>query len=290
MYRLRRSVLFVPGNNQKMVEKASRLRPDVVLIDCEDSVPEGEKEKARESLRSALTTHTWSSREVGVRVNAPDTPYFDEDLRVAVASGFELIAVPKVEGPEEVRLVERTLNELTRGKQLPSPKLLVMIETAKGVTFVDQILASSSLITAVEFGAEDFALSMGIFDIDRPETTLLYAKSRIAAAAHAFGIDPIDQVFLDLRNTEGLRLSALSAKNLGFVGKLVIHPDQIDVVNRAFSPSEREINWARRIVEAWEEHGKEGRGAFRLDDRMIDLVHVRMAERILDAERSARTS
>ncbi|MDG6934758.1 MAG: CoA ester lyase, partial [Nitrososphaerota archaeon] len=149
MYRLRRSVLFVPGNNQKMVEKASRLRPDVVLIDCEDSVPEGEKEKARESLRSALTTHTWSSREVGVRVNAPDTPYFDEDLRVAVASGFELIAVPKVEGPEEVRLVERTLNELTRGKQLPSPKLLVMIETAKGVTFVDQILASSSLITAV---------------------------------------------------------------------------------------------------------------------------------------------
>ncbi|MDG6935020.1 MAG: HpcH/HpaI aldolase/citrate lyase family protein, partial [Nitrososphaerota archaeon] len=140
------------------------------------------------------------------------------------------------------------------------------------------------------FGAEDFALSMGIFDIDRPETTLLYAKSRIAAAAHAFGIDPIDQVFLDLRNTEGLRLSALSAKNLGFVGKLVIHPDQIDVVNRAFSPSEREINWARRIVEAWEEHGKEGRGAFRLDDRMIDLVHVRMAERILDAERSARTS
>lgn len=267
-----------------MVEKASGLDSDVVLLDCEDSVPEDEKEKARKILSNCLVSYRWKAKEVGARVNGLATNHFKKDIEVAVASGFRLIAVPKVESAEEVRVLEKNIRKLSKNRNLP--EVMVMIETAKGLVSVEQILASGRLVTAVEFGAEDFALSLGIRGPSRPETTTLYARSRIVAAAHAFGADPIDHVFTDLKDTEGLRTSAINAKNLGFVGKVVIHPSQIDVVNRAFSPSREELNWARRVMEAWNKSEKEGRGALRIDDKMVDIVHVKMAQQLLeDAEK-----
>jgi citrate lyase subunit beta/citryl-CoA lyase len=277
---MRRSILFVPGNNERMLEKASTLKPDVVLLDLEDSVPEDDKTEARKAVQDALHGLTWKAREVAVRINGINTQHFSDDIKAVAASGFKLIAVPKVETAPEVEIIEKMIRKFSRSGDVPG--ILVMIETAKGLIYVEEILSSSSLLKAVEFGAEDFALSMGIHNPSRPDVATLYARSRIVAAAHAFGVDPIDNVFVDLKDQEGLRRSAIDAKNMGFVGKLVIHPSQIDVVNEAFSPSRDEMIWARRVIEAWNENRKKGRGAFRLDDRMIDLVHIKMAQQILE--------
>jgi len=283
MKQLRRTVLFVPANNPRMVEKASKLNSDMVILDCEDSVPESEKGRARETLSNSLSSHSWAGKEVGIRINGLDTPHYEEDLKRAVAAGPRFIAIPKVETADEVRAVDRTIRRLAGDgyKEDSLPKIMVIVETPRGLIAVEQILSSSPLVTAVEFGSEDFSLSMGIYGFNRSELATIYARSRVVAAAHAFHVDPLDEAFVDLRDVEGLRASAANARSLGFVGKGVIHPSQIDVVNQVFSPSKEEIAWARRVLDAWAEARKEGKGAFRLDEKMVDIVHVKMAERIL---------
>jgi citrate lyase subunit beta / citryl-CoA lyase len=280
---LRRTMLFVPGNNPRMIEKASTTGADMVLLDSEDAVPQPEKGRARQILREGFAAFRWGSKEVGVRVNGMDTPYYGDDLRNAVQTGVHFITLPKIEKAGEVREAERDIKKAAgRGaKEDAIPKILVTIENPQGLNVVEEILSASPLVTAVEFGAEDYALSMGIHGIARSVSSTLYARSRVVAAAHALSVDPLDQSFVGLNDPEGLRASALDAKGLGFVGKAVIHPNQIDIVNQVFSPSKDDVTWARRLLEAWKAAQAEGRGAFRLDDKMVDAVHVKMAEEIL---------
>jgi citrate lyase subunit beta / citryl-CoA lyase len=276
---LRRSALFVPANSSKMIQKASALSSDMIIIDCEDSVPLREKPNARATFSAEIGRYDWGKKEVGVRVNGLDTQFFGEDLKAAVEAGAHFVVLPKIEEASEVVLVEKEIEKF-RGRREP-PKILVTVENPKGLNNVERILAASHLVTAMEFGSEDYALSLGIYGPERSGLSTLYARSRIVAAAHAAAIDALDQAFVGLTDLEGLRASAKEAKSLGFTGKAVIHPSQIDVVNETFTPSPEEIGWARRVMEAWKAAQAEGRGAFRLDDKMVDVVHVKMAESVI---------
>jgi citrate lyase subunit beta / citryl-CoA lyase len=283
--RLRRTALFVPANSSKMMQKASSLGADMIILDCEDSVPLREKGNARLTLGAELGKHDWGKKEVGVRVNGLDTPFFGEDLDAAVRAGAHFVVLPKIEKASEVTLVEEKIEKIRGGAGEP-PGILVTIENPTGLNNVEAILAASRLVTAMEFGSEDYALSLGIYGLDRSGLSTLYARSRIVAAGHAAGVDILDQAFVGLTDQEGLRASALEAKSLGFTGKAVIHPSQIDIVNGVFTPSAEEVGWAGRVLEAWKAAQAEGRGAFRLDDKMVDVVHVKMAENIIERAKS----
>ena len=279
MVRLRRTVLFVPANNPKMIGKASALGADMVILDCEDSVPEQEKANARKTFGPEMKKYAWGRREVGVRVNGLDTPHFPDDLKAAVEAGANFVVLPKIEDPSEVVRVQEKMEKLGGSGRLP--EIMVTIENPRGLNNVEEILASSRLISSMEFGSEDFALSLGIYGLERSALSTLYARSRIVASGRAAGVDVLDQAFVGLTDPEGLRASALEAKSLGFTGKAVIHPSQIDIVNQIFAPSADEVTWARRVLVAWNAARAEGRGAFRLDDKMVDVVHVKMAESII---------
>lgn len=263
-----------------MVEKASGLDCDMVILDCEDSIPFKEKKQARDSASKAVSQYAWSPKEIGIRINAVDTEFWRDDLISASLAAPDFLVIPKVEEPAEISLVESVIKDNLGDKQ-SSTQIIVAIESAKGLVNVEHILLSSSLITAIEFGAEDYSLSLGILSIKRSEQSALYARSRVVAAARAFGMDALDQAFVNLNDPEGLRESAIQAKQLGFSGKSVIHPNQIPIVNEVFSPSDDEISWARRVLEGWKEAEQQGKGAFRFEDKMVDIVHVRMAEEIL---------
>jgi citrate lyase subunit beta/citryl-CoA lyase len=287
---LRRSILFVPANSQRMSEKASKLPADMIILDCEDSVPEKEKLTARSFASESLRRYNWGLKEVGIRINGFDSSLWLDDLKSAVEASADFVVVPKVEDPSEIKRVEEVIRHslgmtksVNKGNQeeLKVPKIVVAIENAQGVVNAKEILLSSKLITAVEFGAEDYALSLGILSTERSIESSLYARSHVVALARAYSIDPLDQAFVGLNDVEGLRASAREAKNLGFTGKCVIHPNQIEIVNEIFSPSATEITWASKILDAWKIAEEQGRAAFRLDDKMVDIVHVKMAQRIL---------
>ena len=274
--------MFVPGNNLHMIEKASRLEADSVVLDCEDSVPPKEKVKSRDVVAKGLTECDWKM-EVGVRINGLDTELWLDDLAVAVSNHAQFILVPKIEQPYEVRAVEEAIRYSARKsgrKELP--QIFVIIENAKGLTAVESILQASELVGAVEFGSEDYRLSLGLYG-RTSELGVLYARSRVVAAASIVSIDSLDQAFVNLKDLDGLRASAIQARQLGYTGKAVIHPSQIPIVNEAFSPSESDAEWARKVLEGWKVAEREGKGAFRVDDTMVDVVHVKMAEKILES-------
>ena len=277
-------MLFVPANSPKMIGKASALGADMVILDCEDSVPLEEKENARATFGPEMKKHDWGKKEVGVRVNGLDTPFFGDDLKAAVEAGAKFVVLPKIESATEVVQIEEKMRSHAGTNRVP--EIMVTIENPRGLNNVEQILASSPLITSMEFGSEDFALNLGIYGVDRSGQSTLYARSRIVASGHAAGVDVLDQAFVGLSDPEGLRAAALEARNLGFTGKAVIHPSQIDIVNGVFTPSEDELKWARRVLEAWKSAQAEGRGAFRLDDKMVDVVHVKMAESVISKAES----
>lgn len=284
MMKLRRTILFVPANNQRMMEKASKLGTDMIILDCEDSVPSKEKLVAREYASEALKLYNWGSKEVGIRINGLDTLLWLDDLKSAAKASPSFILVPKIEEPSEVKLVDRIIRYSANSgeqHQRELPRIIVAIENAKGLMNIEPILSASELITAIEFGAEDYSLSLGILSIERSESSSFYARARVVAAASAFSIDALDQAYVNLNNLDGLRKSALDARDLGFSGKSVIHPNQIEVVNQVFSPSATDISWAKRVLEAWKVAENEGKGAFRFEDKMVDVVHVKMAQEIL---------
>ncbi len=260
----------------------------MVILDTEDSVAEKDKLAARTAVSEALRNFDWSSKEVGIRINGFETHLWREDLTNAIQSTPDFILIPKVEEAREVALVDQIVRD-TAGKAA-LPKLIVAVENAKGLMNLEAIFKSSDLITAVEFGAEDYSLSLGILAIERSELGSLYARSRVVSVSSAFSISALDQAYVNLEDLEGLRKSAFDAKNLGFSGKSVIHPKQIGIVNEVFSPSQLDILWAEKVLDAWKVAQAEGRGAFRLDDKMVDIVHVKMAEEILRVAREIKAS
>ncbi len=283
MRSLRRTLLFVPANNPKMVEKATALGSDGIILDCADSVPPHEKAKARASLGDSVAKFNRSKTEVGIRVNDYGTPLFEEDVRSAVVAGADFVDVPTVESAEEIQTAERLILQATEQSHRAGspPGIVVLIENPKGLNRVEEILKASSLVTAVQFGAEDYLLSLGVYRASQTDLSTLYARSRLVAAAHEASVDAIDRVFTDLKDAEGLKRSALDARNMGFTGKAVIHPSQIGVVNEVFGPSQEDVAWARRVSSAGGTASDAGQGAVSVDGVMVDAVHLKMAQEIM---------
>jgi citrate lyase subunit beta / citryl-CoA lyase len=292
-----RSVLAVPASNLGMAEKALASDADAVFLDLEDAVAPDEKAGARKKIVNALKELDWQSRSTLYRANALDTPYFYRDVvEIVEEAGAELDAlmIPKIQRPEDLHVAATLLSqiELAVGLEPGGIKIEAQIESAEGLVNVDAIARATGRLTALHFGPGDFAASvrmpqrsigtMDEWDEVYPGHRLHYAMQRIVVAARAAGLRAVDGPVADHRDEEGLRKSCLLARSLGFDGKWCIHPAQIGVVNEVFSPTDGEVEWAKKVVQAYEEANAAGRGAITLDGQMIDAASIRMARNTLE--------
>jgi len=284
-----RSLLFVPGNKESMLTRALALRPDAFVPDMEDSVPPGEKGNAREAIRAFLPQLAATGVPVIPRVNALETDWIEADLGAVVGPHIAGVSVGKVRNAGDVSAVSQLLANLetNAGVAVGSLKLLPWIETAEAIVSCDAICRASERIVGVAFGGEDFTNDMGIERLS-DESQVLYARSRICVAARAAHVLALDTPYFKLRDTDGLRANASRAKSLGFKGKFAIHPDQIGTLNETFSPSPQEIAHARRVIAAYDEAERAGRGSTSLDGWVIDIPVVKRARALLALADRAR--
>jgi citrate lyase subunit beta/citryl-CoA lyase len=299
--RLERSELAVPASNWRMVEKAVASAADVVFLDLEDAVVPDQKAAARGHVIRALRELDWGAKPRTYRVNGLDTPFFYRDLiEVVEAAGdrLDLVMVPKVNRPEDVYVVATLLDQLEVNAGLSHRiGLEVQIETAAGLLNCDRIATASDRIEALIFGPGDYAASVRMpltaiggsdeWDAAYPGHRFHHAMHQILVAGRAAGRRVIDGPYADYRDLEGLRAAALRARALGYDGKWCIHPSQIPIVNEVFSPTEAELAWAKKVVEAYEAAQRAGSGAIAVDGKMIDAASVRVAQVTLEQARAA---
>ncbi len=276
-----RSFLFAPGNHARRVEKALSLDADAVILDLEDAVAIAEKSATRALVAAALGR----SREglLYVRVNAIDTTFCYGDLLAIVQPGLDGIVLPKVESAAGLATIDWLLAQLERDRGLTvgNIDLIPIIETARGVQQIDAILAAGTRVRRVAFGAGDFTLDVNMA-WSRSEIELAHARAVIVTVSRAAGVDaPLDTVWVDLTDPEGLEASARTALGYGFQGKMCIHPEQIAVVNRVFTPSDAEVAFADRVTAAFTNAEANGSAAIQLDGKFIDYPIVYRAQRVL---------
>lgn len=286
--RPRRSLLYIPGNNPGMVQNCGIYGADGVLLDLEDSISIQEKMAARKLVKYALIYLDFGSVERVVRVNGPDTPFFTEDLIEIVPAKPDAIRIPKIDSPEDVQMADKLITdvELANGIEQGSLKIQAMLETAKAIVNAPTIAASSNRLTGLTIGGHDLAADLGV-TITREGFELLYAKSAVVLAAKTAGLQAFDTVFTDIDDLEGLRRETLRSVSLGFSGKAAIHPSQISVIHEAYTPDERDVRRAERIVSGAREAERSHKGAVAVDGRMVDAPVVAQAERILELARVA---
>ena len=276
-----RSLLFAPGNHARRVEKALSLAADAVILDLEDAVATAEKPAARALVAAALERPRQGL--LHVRVNAIDTEFCYGDLVAVVRRGLDGIILPKVESPAGLATIDWLLAQLERERGLPERTidLIPIIETARGLRQLDAILAAGTRVRRVAFGAGDFTLDVNMA-WSRNEAELSHARAAIVTASRAAGIEaPLDTVWVDLTDPEGLDASSCTALAFGFQGKMCIHPDQIAVVNRVFTPGDAEIAFAERVCAAFAQAEAAGSAAIQLDGKFIDYPIVYRARRVL---------
>ncbi|MDQ4128070.1 MAG: CoA ester lyase, partial [Actinomycetota bacterium] len=287
-----RSLLAVPANRRKMVEKALASDADGVFLDLEDAVAPDEKASAREDVIRALQDLDWHGRPKLYRANALDTPFFYRDLiEIAEESGDALDAVmlPKVNRSEDLHVLATLLAQLELAAGLEQGKIRIeaQIESAEGLTNVDAIARATDRLEALHFGPGDFAASLRLpqtsigtmdeWDEAYPGHRVGYAMQRIVVAARAAGVRVLDGPVADYGDEESLRRSCLVARALGFDGKWAIHPAQIGTVNEVFSPTEGEVEWAGKVVAAYERANAAGSGSVSVEGQMVDAASIRMA-------------
>jgi citrate lyase subunit beta/citryl-CoA lyase len=273
--RLRRSRLYLPGNEPKFYVNAGLHDPDGVILDLEDSVAPGEKDAARTLVRNALRAVNFYGAERMVRINQGEAGL--EDLQWVVPHNVHVILIPKVEEPEQVQQVDRRIEILLRDHALEGPVYLMpIIESAKGAWKAFEIASASENVVSLAVGLEDYTADIGA-QRTLAGTESFWARAQVINGAKAAGVQPIDTVFSDVGDMEGLRESVVEAKSLGFVGKGCIHPRQIAVVHEALAPDEAEIEKAKKIVLAFEEAEARGLGVVSLGSKMIDAPVVKRA-------------
>ncbi len=285
---LRRSVLFMPGDSLRKIEKAAGLDVDVVVMDLEDGVALSKKEEARRTVVEALKRLDFGRSQRWVRVNVPTEDFFREDIELTSVGRPDGYVIPKVSSVEDLRRVERVL-EAVEGQPESTgsrPVLAALVETARGVVNAAQIAEASDRLVALMFGAEDYAGDVGA-ERTAEGAEVLYARSAVVAAAKAARIDAIDTLFTDLADLEGLERDAVTGRRMGFDGKMAIHPRQVEVIHRAFDPTEAQIAHATRLLAAFTTQQKRGTGAFDFEGKMVDLPMVRSAEKVLARARAA---
>jgi malyl-CoA/(S)-citramalyl-CoA lyase len=304
--RLHRSELAVPGSNPSLFEKAARCAADIVFLDLEDAVAPDDKERARSNIVQALNEVDWGSKTMMIRINGLDTHYMYRDVVdiVEACPRLDMILIPKVGVPQDVYAVDVLVTQIEAAKKRSKRiGFEVLIETALGMANVEAIAQSSRRLEAMSFGVADYAASTRarttvIGGVNRDSGVLTdkdeqgnrqyfwtdpwhAAQTRMMVACRAYGLRPIDGPFGDFGDPDGFVAAANRAAVLGYEGKWAIHPSQIDLANRVFTPSPAEVAKARRIVEAMAQAAREGKGAVSLDGRLIDLASIRMAEALL---------
>jgi citrate lyase beta subunit len=282
----RRSLLFTPGDSIKKMNKVAQVGTDAVILDLEDAVAIDQKVKARQMVAEALLKLDFGRTERLVRINGPETDFYAADVAVMARANLEGIVAPKIEFPEQIQLIDEALTtaEVATGRPAGEIGLFALIETALGVMNVKEIAQSSPRLEGLLFCAEDLAADMGAIR-SQAGWEVLFARSAVVTAAAAYGLAAIDAVYLDLNDPVGLEDDALFGRQLGYTGKMAIHPGQVEVFNRAFSPSEEEIAQAERLLAAFRVHEAAGSGVFTLDGRMVDRPIVVAAERLLERAR-----
>ncbi|MDD4011083.1 MAG: citrate (pro-3S)-lyase subunit beta [Sphaerochaetaceae bacterium] len=286
--RLRRTMLFVPGNNPAMIQDAHIYGSDALMFDLEDSVAMSEKDAARMLVYHALKTVPFGNCEVVVRINPLDTPYGKKDIEAMVLGGVQVIRLPKTETAQDILDVECEIEKVERKAGIPVGKTAMMaaIEGALGVVNAYEIARSSRRLIAIALGAEDYCANMKTSRSESGEELFL-ARAQIVVAARAAGIDAIDTVYSDINNEEQLIKETKLIKQLGFDGKSIINPRQIDPINQIFTPTAKEIEKAMQIVEALEQAQAKGSGIVSLNGKMIDKPVLLRAQRTLDMARAS---
>jgi len=277
-----RTLLFVPGNQERRIEKARSVAADALILDLEDSVPPAEKNSARQMVAASLEGLASVGREVFVRTNSLSTPYIVPDIKAVVHSGIRGILLPKSESVEDIHKADALILdiEVEAGLEIGSTGILALIETPRGIINAYEIASASARILGLALGAEDYTLEMGITRTKEGDE-LYYPRMAISLACHAASVLAIDSVYTDVRDSEGLVKETKVVRQMGFQGKLVIHPDQVGPVNQVFVPSEDEIIHARRVVAAFEAAVAEGKASTSLDGRMVDAPVAERAKRLL---------
>ena len=284
---LSRSMMFVPGNNPKMINSADIYGADSLMFDIEDSIPVTEKDTARILVAEALKSMKFHAETV-VRINHPtQTPFGYDDMDVIIPAKPDLIRLPKTESVEEVEIVADRIAQIEREKGWPEGtiNIIVAIESVKGLYNVREICHGPRVV-AIALGAEDYRADLRTGK-SKPAVELYFARASILHAAREAGIRCIDTVFSDVKDTEGFREEVEFIKALGFDGKSCIHPRQIDIIHEVYTPSEKEIEYSVKVLNSYAEAKRKNLGVIAVEGKMIDGPIVVRAQRIINAARAA---
>ncbi|MGC9312975.1 MAG: aldolase/citrate lyase family protein [Sediminispirochaetaceae bacterium] len=281
--KLRRTMLYVPGNNPNMVKDAHIYRSDSVMFDLEDSVSINEKDSARFLIFQALRCIDYENTETVVRINGLNTPFGADDVEAMVRARPDVIRLPKTETAEDIRQVDNLISaaEKKAGVEEGTIKLFAAIENARGVVNAYQIAVSSPRLVGIAFGAEDFVTNLHT-QRSKEGLELFTARQEILMASRAAGLHAIDTVFADINDDEGFRQEVELIKSMGFDGKSVINPRQVSIVHEIYTPTFEQIHSARRIIRAIEQAESEGSGVAAVNGKMIDKPIVERARRTLE--------
>ncbi|MDP8903565.1 MAG: CoA ester lyase [Thermoproteota archaeon] len=282
-----RSLIFVPGNSIRFVEKAKTLTADIICFDLEDSVPESEKDAARRIIAETLLArrHEYGDH-VYVRTNSPESGLVPDDLKAVLQKGIDGIVVPKVNDANQMLKIKKHIVMLEKERKTDKKiALMPSIETARGVVNAYLIASTDERIKALIFGVFDFLYDMRLDYDEHDSTGYSYVRAKIPVDARAAGVYAIDAIWQKIDDIDGLIKDATMARRLGYSGKSIIHPSQIEPVHKVFRPSKNEVEWAKKVVQALGQAMNKGTGigAVRLEGKMIDAVHYKQAKAILDA-------
>lgn len=275
--RPRRSVLYMPGANERALEKARTLAADALILDLEDAVAPDAKAEARLRVCEAVSSGGFGSREVTIRANGIDTEWHKDDLTAIAEAGPNAVVVPKVNTPADVHAIERALEQAGA----PDHTMIwAMLETPVAVLNAESIAMASERLSVFVMGTNDLTKELHAEHVPG-RLPLIFALSRCLLATRMVGKVILDGVFNDIKNTDGFEAECLQGRQMGFDGKTLIHPSQLDTCNRVFAPDTAEVERANRIIEAFETARAEGKGVVTVDGRLIENLHVDEARRVL---------
>ena len=275
-----RSVLFMPGDNERALEKAREIPADALILDLEDAVAPSSKEEARQHACRAVASRGYGERLVAIRVNSAGSAWHDDDLRAVAAVGPDGIVLPKVRSAAEVLKMEAALVAAGAPEKT---RIWAMLESPSAVLAAHQIAPASERLAVLVMGTNDLVQELHADHVPGREP-LLTSLSLCLLGARAAGKAILDGVYNDLRDLQGFEAECAEGRRLGFDGKTLIHPAQVDICNRVFSPSDTELRHARRVIDAFEAAARAGAGVATVDGRMVENMHVENARRVLSAE------
>lgn len=286
--RARRALLYVPGNDFHKIQKAANLDVDSVCLDIEDGVASNRKPEARKTISQALRSLDFGRSERLVRVNPVTSGMIKDDLEETIVKGVDGIVLPKVSHAEQIQDLSNILStiEEDRGWEPGSIILIAIIETAQAIINLDTIASSDTRLEALIFGAEDFAADIGA-KRTAAGWEVFYARSAVVTYCAAHQLQAIDMVNINFHDDQALRSSSEQGSNMGFSGKQIIHPAQVEIVQTAFTPNPEEIEYAVRLIEKFVQNQNQGQGAFALNGIMVDAPLIRSAEAIIERAKAA---